>query len=591
MKRILYTISVIAAALLLPGCSSKWLDEDPKADMTADKLYTSESGFEQGLNGLYSLVRGEREGYGYTDAFGATGLRALMYIGGTDNYNCGAGASGEFSAIYKNWATANVATDKSLKSVFSWLYNVVLAANTVIERAENPDVEWDGGKERIVAEARLLRAWAYRHLTYLWGDVPLVTVEVTGDTFMTDYVREDVEVVRAQIIDDLRYAVKYVPWQPSAAGRASKGVALTWLSEMYLAEAGTGVDGLDEEKLELARHYADTCIRFGPYSLVRNRLGSGEGCAFMDMFKSEYANIESGNTEAMWVMQWDRASVGGGNNLMRFSLRPKFDTGDKVADGVSISYMDESRGGRGFARTALTKWALELYDKSSDYAAGVIDDRGSEYAIAKYYVISEYDEISDDAINAKTGVKYAAGDTVFIGCSKTSEAGIRANGCMTGFSGLKSGTREGDNSNWPYTLKYSYCDPGYPKNNESHNDQVFMRLAETYLLRAEACFKLGRTDESASDINELRTRAHALTVTPSDVTMDLILEERSRELLGEEQRRYTLRRTMDAADFVEWITSRNGKDSGMAERDYLFPIPQDVLDANVSLPMEQNPGF
>ena len=208
MKRILYTISVIAAALLLPGCSSKWLDEDPKADMTADKLYTSESGFEQGLNGLYSLVRGEREGYGYTDAFGATGLRALMYIGGTDNYNCGAGASGEFSAIYKNWATANVATDKSLKSVFSWLYNVVLAANTVIERAENPDVEWDGGKERIVAEARLLRAWAYRHLTYLWGDVPLVTVEVTGDTFRTDYVREDVEVVRAQIIDDIRYAVK-----------------------------------------------------------------------------------------------------------------------------------------------------------------------------------------------------------------------------------------------------------------------------------------------------------------------------------------------------------------------------------------------
>lgn len=60
--------------------------------------------------------------------------------GGTDNYNCGAGASGEFSAIYKNWATANVATDKSLKNAFSWLYNTVLAANTVIGRIGNPEV-------------------------------------------------------------------------------------------------------------------------------------------------------------------------------------------------------------------------------------------------------------------------------------------------------------------------------------------------------------------------------------------------------------------------------------------------------------------
>ena len=587
MKRI-YILSIFSALLVLSGCSSGWLDEDPKTDMTADKLYKTEAGFESGLNGLYSLVRGEREGYGYTDSFGATGLRALMYIGGTDNYNCGAGASGEFSAIYKNWATANVATDKSLKNVFSWLYNIVLTANTIIERAENPEVEWNGGKERIVAEARLMRAWAYRHLTYMWGDVPLVTREVTGDTFRTDYEREDVATVRAQIIGDLKYAVKYVPWLPSEAGRASKGVALTWLSEMYLAEAGTGEEGLDAEKLELARHYADTCIVNGPYSLVRDRLGSGEGCAFMDMFQQEYTNIEAGNTEALWVMQWDRASVGGGNNLMRFSLRPKFDNSGKVATGVSISYMDESRGGRGYSRAALTKWALELYDKSSDYAAGVVDDRGSEYAIAKYYVIGEYDEVADDAINAKTGVRYAVGDTVFIGCSKIAEAGLRASGCMTGFSGLKSTT---SNDNWPYTLKYSYCDPGYPKNNESHNDQVFMRLAETYLLRAEALYKLGRLDEAAADINELRNRAHALTVTPQEMSLDLILEERSRELLGEEQRRYTLKRTLNARDFVEWITVRNGKDAGMTERDYLFPIPQDVIDANVSLPMEQNPGF
>jgi len=140
-------------------------------------------------------------------------------------------------------------------------------------------------------------------------------------------------------------------------------------------------------------------------------------------------------------------------------------------------------------------------------------------------------------------------------------------------------------------LKYSYCDPGYPKNNESHNDQIYMRLAETVLLRAEASFRLGEAGNSADDINMLRARANALPVTAADITLDFILEERSRELLGEEQRRYTLLRTKSAAEFVEWVTARNPKDKGLAERDYLFPIPQSVIDANVSKKMEQNPGF
>lgn len=587
-----FIASILAAgALLSAGCSGDLLDEHPETLLTPDQVYTTEAGFELGINGLYSLARQEREGYGYTDSFGATGLYALMNIGGTDNYNCGAGASGEFSAIYKNWATANVATDKSLKNAFSWLYNTVLAANTVIGRIGNPEVVWSSEQSRlrIEAEARLIRAWAYRHLTYMWGKVPLTLTETTGENFRTDWVRDEVSVVRAQIIKDLKFAADYLDWMPSQTGRATKGVALTYLAEMYLAEAGTGSEGLDPELLRLAWEAADACIEQGPYALVRERMGSGDGCAFMDMFDPANVNLASGNTEALWVMQWEKNVVGGGNNLMRFSLRPKFDTAGKLASGITISYEEESRGGRGFARSAITKWALELYDKSSDYAAGIVDDRGSEWAIAKYYVLTDKDTFSGE--NAYTGEPWKIGDRIFIGAQKDADAGNPEKSTLYGFSGLKSGSKEGDNSNWPYTLKYSYCDPGYPKNNESHGDQAYMRLAETYLLRAEAAFKRGMTGEAAADINELRSRAHALPVDAGDVSLELILEERSRELLGEEQRRYTLRRTMNAEEFVEWITARNGKDAGLTERDYLFPVPQSVIDANVSVPMEQNPGF
>jgi len=591
MKKIGTIFSVIAVTITLSGCSADRLEEHPDSFLTADQLYASESGFESGLNGLYALARQEREGYSNTASFGDTGLRALMNMSGTDVFNCGAGASGEFTAISKDWATANVSTDRSLKSVFSWLYQTVLAANTIITRSENPVLKWtdEATKERIVAEARFIRAWAYRHLSYMWGKVPLVTREVTGDSFRTDYVRDSVSKIRRQIIDDLLYAESKMGWVPSQNGRASKGAALTYLAEMYLAEAGKVEGSYDQGKLDSAYLYANKCITEGPYLLVNNRLGTGKGCAFMDMFNPNTVNMEAGNSEALWVMQWEKNVTGGGANLMRFSLRPKFDVADKIGSTLTISYGDESRGGRGFARSALTKWALLLYNASSNYASGIIDDRGSEYAVAKYYILSSFDTFS--GTKGLTGSPWAIGDTAWIGCPQISSCYDRTQGTIAGFTNLKSGASEGDNSNWPYTLKYSFCDVGYPKNNESHQDQVYVRLAETYLLRAEAALKIGNKIQAKDDINELRGRAHALSVTEADITLSLILEERARELMGEEQRRYTLIRTLPGSEYVEWITSRNGKDKNMALRDTLFPIPQSVIDANVTVPMEQNPGF
>lgn len=591
MKKIIIFLVVIAGFMTLPGCSSDLLEEHPDTSLTADQLYNSQAGFESGLNGLYALVRQEREGYGNTDSFGETGLRALMNMGGTDVFNCGASASGEFSVIYSDWSKANVPTDKSLNSVFSWLYQTVLAANLLIDRSENPAIKWtnDTAKERIVAEARFIRAWSYRHLTYMWGKVPLVLNEVTGDNFRTDYVRDDVGKIRKQIIKDLLYAEPRMDWKPSQIGRATKGVVLNYLAEMYLAEAGKKAGSYNKSKLDSAYLYANKCIQEGTYTLIRNRLGSGAGSAFMDMFNPTHVNMESGNTEALWVMQWEKNVIGGGANLMRFSLRPKYDAANKIGPTVTISYYNETRGGRGFARAALTKWSLYLYNSSSDYAKRVIDDRGSQYAIAKYYILGNEDVFS--GTKSLTGTPWSVGDTVWIACPTIAKCDDRNQGTINGFANLKSGASEGDNSNWPYTLKYSFCDVGYPKNNASHQDQVYSRLAETYLLRAETAMKLGNNAQAKSDINELRLRAHALSVTDSDISLSLILEERARELMGEEQRRYTLLRTLPGNDFIEWISSRNGRDKNIALRDTLFPIPQSVIDANVSIPMEQNPGF
>ena len=566
--------------------------------MTSNQLYASEDGFQLGLNGLYASARKEREGYGYTDSFGATGLYALMNMAGTDNYDSGAGASGEFSAIYKSWNTANVPTDKSLKNAFEWLYETVLASNTIIGRVD--DIIWssEAKKNNVLAQARLIRAWAYRHLSYMWGDVPLNLEETTGENFRSDWERENVHKVREQIIEDLLFAETHLEWTPGIVGAPSKGVALTYLAEMYLAQAEAVRNGsyipedseLTVDKLnQMAFDAADKCIQEGPYSLFTTK---GETCAFMNMFAPENANHS--NPEVLWAMQWEQNTLGGGNNLMRFSLRPKFDSSNAFAKGaIIISYYEESRGGRGFARTGITPWALNLYDTSSDRTNGIIDDRGSEYAIAQYYTLTEKDEITEKAgINDATGENWKIGDKVYIGVTKATDIGkYEASTLNKGFGAVLKQDSGSNNNNWPYTLKYSYCDPGYPKNNESHNDQIYMRLAETILLRAEASIRLGETGAAADDINMLRSRVNALPVTADQMTVDFILEERSRELLGEEQRRYTLTRTKSATEFVEWVKARNTKDKGLSERDYIFPIPQSVIDANVSKPMKQNDGY
>jgi hypothetical protein len=125
-----------------------------------------------------------------------------------------------------------------------------------------------------------------------------------------------------------------------------------------------------------------------------------------------------------------------------------------------------------------------------------------------------------------------------------------------------------------------------------------MRLAETYLLRAEARFNQGNTSGAADDINELRNRANATPVDVGDVTLDYILDERARELIGEENRRATLVRTgtlvTRATTLSGSTTLANGNietTNGLTSKHLLLPIPQLEIDLNKDAKLEQNPGY
>jgi len=128
-------------------------------------------------------------------------------------------------------------------------------------------------------------------------------------------------------------------------------------------------------------------------------------------------------------------------------------------------------------------------------------------------------------------------------------------------------------------------------------DCYVFRLAETYLIRAEAYLGLGSTALAAADINTVRNRSNASSITASDVDIDYILDERARELYTEENRILTLLRL---GKVYERVSQYNDNPYfnyfgltplEVEEHNNLWPIPQDVIDFNTGATIEQNPGY
>jgi hypothetical protein len=120
-------------------------------------------------------------------------------------------------------------------------------------------------------------------------------------------------------------------------------------------------------------------------------------------------------------------------------------------------------------------------------------------------------------------------------------------------------------------------------------DQYMFRLAETYLIRAEAYLGLTKLNEAASDINAVRVRSNALPVAPAQVNIDYILDERLREFGVEEKRMLTL---MRMGKWVERVKSKNPFYGTQMQDFYnLWPIPKDEIERNKDAVLQQNPGY
>lgn len=558
-KIIIFKILIIIPITI--GCSNDILDEKPPHLITSETLYVNLTGFDAGLNGLYSLVRMEREG--------GNGCRMEIFMNGTDNLtpNSDSKDIGNWGEIPRFWGARLNAEDVAVRNHFRWLYSVVNAANTIISRAENLEVDWAGdgnspeaNKNRVLAEARAIRAWAYRHLSGSWGDVPLSLEESKGSTIRTDWVRTPVAEVRKQIVSDLLFAEKHIPVERSYRGRLTKGAVQHYLAEMYLYF----------NKPDSTLYWTNQVVNNPAYRLITERYGvrkNQAGVPVHDMWYEGNENRDQGNTEALWVFQFAIQTIGGGSSSGGWRRIHLSRYADIVVDGVKPLRNTYERGGRGGTRMSLTNWAISIYEDQ--------DHRASPYAMRKYFILNDATANAPyPADRLPKGYNY--GDTIWCDWGPV------------GVNELSSTNRI--NTRRPYMRKAEGCDPNNPDlDGGQYNDQPYLRLAETYLLKAEAELLLNKKQEAANTLNIIRKRSNASEITADQVSIDFILDERSRELVAEEHRRYTLIRTGKLIERARKYNFNGGQ--FITERDVLYPIPQEVIDANLTLEMPQNPGF
>jgi hypothetical protein len=125
-------------------------------------------------------------------------------------------------------------------------------------------------------------------------------------------------------------------------------------------------------------------------------------------------------------------------------------------------------------------------------------------------------------------------------------------------------------------------------------DFPVFRLADAYLMRAEALYNMGESGSAVADINVIRERAYGNTdgnITAGELTSQFILDERGREFYYEAQRRTDLVRfgKFTSGDYLwQW---KGGVSGGTQISDHfnLFPIPGDEVSANNNI--QQNPGY
>lgn len=547
---------IALGSLLLVSTSCQDILKETVVSQIGNDYMNTAKGFEDATKAAYSSLR----------TFYGTQLGLTFTEYGTDIY--ATGADGGYKGFHF-YDTQIQPTVDYLAILWDELYKGINTCNAIIGRAGSVTGISDATKKLRVAEAKFLRAHYFYILHQQFGPIELRLTETLGPT--KDTKRNSDAEVYAQIIKDCNEAIADLENKAHSAdyGRATKASAEALLAKVYLAKAyGPSKAADDFQKA------ADLCAG----------LISKYGFKLLDDFAAVHDENNQINSEVVFAVQYTTDMItnltnaggegGGGNNLHLF-FGMQYDTQAGMVRDVFY--------GRPFKRLRPTAYCLNTVFGERE------NDSRYKKTFRDTWLCNSPGTFNTSFDNSKAKVTFAAGDTtIFIPGYEMSQA-ERAKRKYQVL--VPSAYNE---ALFPTLQKFFDTKRSDRTEPRGSRDYVVWRLADIYLMHAEALLALGKKAEATAAVNAVRQRAgwpgkkEAMKITEAQMTFDFLVEERARELAGEQMRWLDLKRW---GILVDRVKKYNPQASAVADKHYVRPIPQTQIDRSNPGVFKQNEGY
>lgn len=576
---------LLSCCIWLSSCAD-FLDEEPRGSVS-DEYTATEEGAEKELLSLYQINNSLLEPM---YMIGELGSDCIGYGG-----NVGSRLYWKAAVRYEDQYLVNSSENGEL---WKWLYVGLSTVNTAISSIENASFQKEENRTKLLSEAYALRAYYMLYLTETFGPAAYFTTSYVTSPSQIDGSQPGLSTFYRQILQDLDNAIGNLP-QPSVVrasqfGRMDQGIAkaiemralmaLASKEDTVITASGAGsASSCYQKAIELCKS-------------LRNDYGYELESNYEDIFRADNPKSK----EVIWSVQYENSiynSQGdrvGGSHMHRYWTPQYNKTAYKSSiPGLPSHSIYYGREYRACIPTLYFIRSFSKYDKRRDatffsaYCRFPNGNGGLAPDLTDTLLVRSLDVLTPEEKESYTSRGIYCDDL-------TDLYDLSTGALLSETVRSYANTMKKWHDNSRETMKQEYA----------YRDAIVMRLAEVYLTEAEAQIRLGKASEACKLIKELRKRdimeghEDELAVTDSDMTMDFIRTEYARELGAEMWNKYMVKRTLQPAEWAQWIAKRNPdaceiSDGGVKAYHYWRPVPQSVIDSYTTLGIDfkQNQGY